>query len=100
MSNPGDGDALSFQKTCFWVQRCTLMMSFYCLRLSILQSCIDHKSYENMGVTDQPVAWSMKKMDIIQDFLQTADDIPFLYHVVKGEPSASDYCILCSSVKR
>ncbi|KAL2829871.1 hypothetical protein BJY01DRAFT_261136 [Aspergillus pseudoustus] len=83
----GDTEATSFQKTCFWVQRCTLMMSFHCLRLVILQSCIEHNACGIMGLTDQPLAGSMKKMEIIQEFLQTADDIPFVYHQIKGEPS-------------
>jgi hypothetical protein len=86
---PGDTEANLFQKTCFWVQRCTLMMSFHCLRLVILQSCIEQSACGIMGLTDQPLAASMKKMEIIQEFLQTADDIPFVYHQIKGEPSVS-----------
>jgi hypothetical protein len=86
---PGDTEANSFQKTCFWVQRCTLMMSFHCLRLVILQNCIEHNACGIMGLTDQPLAGSMKKMEIIQEFLQTAVDIPFVYHQIKGEPSVS-----------
>ncbi|CAP93482.1 Pc16g08120 [Penicillium rubens Wisconsin 54-1255] len=87
MPAPGDTDANTFQKTYFWVQRCTLMMSFNCLRLVILQSCIEHNACEVMGLTDQPLAGAMKKMEIIQEFLQTADDIPLVYHQIKGEPS-------------
>jgi hypothetical protein len=65
------------------------MMSFNCLRLVILQSCIEHNACEVMGLTDQPLAGAMKKMEIIQEFLQTADDIPLVYHQIKGEPSVS-----------
>ncbi|KAJ0416486.1 hypothetical protein BJY00DRAFT_316868 [Aspergillus carlsbadensis] len=87
LPSAGDTDADTFRKTCFWVQRCTLMMSFHCLRLVILQGCIEHNACHIMGLTDQPLAGTMKKMEIIQEFLQTADDIPFIYHQIKGEPS-------------
>ncbi|KAF7556019.1 hypothetical protein G7Z17_g1692 [Cylindrodendrum hubeiense] len=42
-----------------------------------------------MGVTDQPLSALMKKTELIQYFVQAMEDIPFVYHQVKGEPSVS-----------
>ncbi|PLB55753.1 hypothetical protein P170DRAFT_506282 [Aspergillus steynii IBT 23096] len=87
VSNPEDNDAVSFQKRSFWMQRCTLTMTFSCLRLVILRECIDSGLCSIMGLSEQPLAWAMKQAEMIQDFLQTFDDIPFAYHQIKGEPS-------------
>ena len=89
MTSPEDGSVACFQKKSFWVQRCTLTMTFQCLRLVVLQQCIDSSRYDIMGLVGQPLTLSMKKAEIIQDFLQAMDDIPFIYHQIKGEPSVS-----------
>jgi hypothetical protein len=85
-----DVEAVLSHKRSFWVQRCTVMVTFHCLKLVILQQCIDSKLWDVVGLNDQPLALSMKKIEIIQDFLQTLDDIPFIYLQVKGEPNVSD----------
>ncbi|KAH8589558.1 hypothetical protein B0O99DRAFT_581491, partial [Bisporella sp. PMI_857] len=87
MVSHDDGDVASFHKTSFWVQRCNIMTTIHCLRLVILQQCIDSGLCSILGLNDQPLTLSVKKVEIIHDFLQTLDDIPFLYHQVKGEPS-------------
>ncbi|KAH7121441.1 hypothetical protein EDB81DRAFT_813956 [Dactylonectria macrodidyma] len=87
MSSLDDGAVRSFQNTSFWVQRCTLTMTYHCLRLMILQQCIACGLQRITGLSEQPVFVMMKKAELIQDFIQTMEDIPFLYHQIKGEPS-------------
>ncbi|KAH6669861.1 hypothetical protein B0J14DRAFT_597365 [Halenospora varia] len=87
MVSHDDGDAASFHKTSFWVQRCNIMTTFHCIRLVILQQCIDSGLCSIMGLDDRPLTLSMKKIELIHEFLQMLDDMPFLYHQVKGEPS-------------
>jgi hypothetical protein len=86
---PEDGSVEVFQKKSFWVQRCTLTMTFHCLRLIILQECIEKGFLELIGLDEQPLRVAMKKAEWIQDFIETMEDIPFTYHQIKGEPSVS-----------
>lgn len=89
ISSCNDGVATQFQKTAFWVQRCTVLGTFQCLRLVILQQCIASKVWDIMGLNDQDLTLPMAKIGIIHDFVQTLDDIPFVYLQVKGEPTVS-----------
>lgn len=84
-----DGNAVQFQKTAFWVQRCTILVIFQCLRLLILQQCIESKLCDVMGLNDQPLTLEMTKIGMVHDFVQTLEDIPFVYLQVKGEPTVS-----------
>ncbi|KAI5456980.1 hypothetical protein BGZ63DRAFT_417339 [Mariannaea sp. PMI_226] len=82
-----DEDTASPHNKTFWVQRCTLTMTFHCLRLVILQQAVEVGLTEVLGLSNQPFFLSLKKAEIIQDFIHTMEDIPFIYHQVKGEPS-------------
>ncbi|KAL5331596.1 hypothetical protein ACEPPN_001130 [Leptodophora sp. 'Broadleaf-Isolate-01'] len=84
-----DSEGTQFQKTAFWTQRCTILVTFQCLRLVILQQCVDCKVWDVMGLNDEALTLSMVKIGIVNDFLQTLDDIPFIYLQIKGEPTAS-----------
>ncbi|KAH7371467.1 hypothetical protein BKA64DRAFT_587502 [Cadophora sp. MPI-SDFR-AT-0126] len=82
-----DRDMEIFQKKSFWVQRCTLTMTFHCLRLVILQQCIEDGLLGVVGLDDEPLKIVMRKAEWIKDFVETMEDIPFVYHQIKGEPS-------------
>ncbi|KAH6884800.1 hypothetical protein B0T10DRAFT_564230 [Thelonectria olida] len=62
-------------------------MTFHCLRLVILQQATETGLTEVLGLINQSLFLSLKKAEIIQDFVHTMEDIPFIYHQVKGEPS-------------
>lgn len=89
MATPDDGAAARFQKAAFWVQRCTTLVTFQCLRLVILQQCIESEAWDVVGLTNQSLTLSLTKLGMIHDFVQTLDDIPFIYVQVKGEPTVS-----------
>ncbi|CAK7220638.1 hypothetical protein SBRCBS47491_004256 [Sporothrix bragantina] len=76
-----------YQDTAFWVQRCTIVMSFNCARLLILQKCIETGRCNIMGMTNAALPVQMKKIDMVLDFLRELEEIPFVYHQIKGEPS-------------
>ncbi|GAM36617.1 hypothetical protein TCE0_018f05836 [Talaromyces pinophilus] len=82
-----DSEDVQFQKTAFWVQRCTILVVYQCLRLVILQQSIENEVEDIMGLRGQDLTTSMIKIDMIRDFIQTLDDIPFVYLQVKGEPT-------------
>ncbi|KFY71819.1 hypothetical protein V499_08010 [Pseudogymnoascus sp. VKM F-103] len=82
-----DGRATQCQRTMFWVQRCTIMVTYQCLRLVILQQCINSKAWDIIGLNGLALTIAMAKIGIIYDFIQTLEDIPFVYLQVKGEPT-------------
>jgi hypothetical protein len=61
------------------------MTTYHCLRLVILQKCIDHDLLEIIGQSTQPLSWAMRKVDIVQDFLYELQIVPFLCYEVQGE---------------
>ena len=81
-------------KPSFWVQRCTIVVTFYCLRLVILQQCVDSDAHDVAGLhKDQGSAILTKKLEMVQDFVQALEDIPFIYLQVKGEPNVSSVAV-------
>ena len=99
MATQDDGAAARFQKAAFWVQRCTTLVTFQCLRLVILQQCIDNEAWDVVGLTDQSLTLSLTMLGVTHDFTQTLDDIPFIYVQVKGEPTVSCLHVLVSELK-
>ncbi|KAM6534803.1 hypothetical protein FALCPG4_004426 [Fusarium falciforme] len=86
ISSCGSSDVGTVHESSFWVQRCTILVSYHCLRVVILQQCIESESYEIAGLDGYTPALLFKKMEMVQDFMRTLDDIPLLYLQVKGEP--------------
>ncbi|KAF2466652.1 uncharacterized protein BDR25DRAFT_205149, partial [Lindgomyces ingoldianus] len=82
-----DSEGVRFQKRSFWVQRCTILVTFHCFRLVILRQSTQSRMADITGLADDPLVLSMKNIEMISDFLQTLDDIPFIYLQVKGEPT-------------
>ncbi|KAH8888923.1 hypothetical protein GQ53DRAFT_870585 [Thozetella sp. PMI_491] len=82
-----DGMAAQFQKCAFWVQRCSILVTFHCLRLIVLQQCVDSDLLDIMGLRNETLTLSMAKIGIAYDFIQILNDIPFIYLQVKGEPT-------------
>ncbi|KAJ3467544.1 hypothetical protein MRS44_005108 [Fusarium solani] len=81
-----NSDANAAHEPSFWVQRSTILVSYHCLRLVILQECIESEAYEIAGLDGHSPALLFKKMEMVQDFMRTLEDIPLLYLQVKGEP--------------
>lgn len=80
-----DSRVAAYQKTCIWCLRSNIMTTYHCLRLVILQKCIDHDLLEIIGLSTQPLSWAMRKVDIAQDFLHELRIVPFLCYKVQGE---------------
>ncbi|RMJ15335.1 hypothetical protein CDV36_004953 [Fusarium kuroshium] len=51
-----------------------------------IRDCIESKVYEIAGFDGYTPALLIKKMEMVQDFMLTLEDIPVLYLQVKGEP--------------
>lgn len=87
--NSSEGGLVSKQsQSSFWVQRCTILVTFHCLRLVILQQCLDSGINEGLGLGNR-ASVLVKKIEVIQQFVQTLEDTPFIYLEVKGEPNVS-----------
>ncbi|RYP69689.1 hypothetical protein DL771_005968 [Monosporascus sp. 5C6A] len=80
-----DSRVAAYQKICIWALRSNIMTTYHCLRLVILQKCIDHDLLEIIGLSTQPLSWAMRKVDIVQDFLYELQIVPFLCYKVQGE---------------
>lgn len=91
ISSCGNSDANAVHEPSFWVQRSTILVSYHCLRLVILQECIESEAYEIAGLDGYTPALLIKKMEMVQDFMRTLEDIPLLYLQVKGEPHVSHW---------
>ncbi|SCO92635.1 uncharacterized protein FRV6_16763 [Fusarium oxysporum] len=85
-----DADVSSYQATCFWVQRINLMTTFHCLRLTVLQKCIEHNVLVIMGLENIELSLAIKKIEIVHDFLQELQMAPFECFKVLGEATVSD----------
>ncbi|KAH8755138.1 hypothetical protein F5882DRAFT_367736 [Hyaloscypha sp. PMI_1271] len=80
-----DAAAATYQKTCFWVQKSNIMTVHHCLKLIILQKCIENDMLEVLGLTRQPLSWAMRKVEIVQDFINELQMVPFICYKVQGE---------------
>ncbi|KAK0110892.1 hypothetical protein ONS96_002478 [Cadophora gregata f. sp. sojae] len=77
----------AYQRTCFWAQRCSIISAFHCLKLIILQSCVEFNMPSIMGFSDHAISLAMKKIEIAHDFLRDLQVVPFLCLKVQGEPA-------------
>ncbi|KAH7130832.1 hypothetical protein B0J11DRAFT_430362 [Dendryphion nanum] len=80
-------EAARFHANCFWVQRCSILVTFHCLRLVIVRQSVESQLYDVVGLTTDSYAVLLKNMELISEFLKTLDDIPFIFLKVKGEPT-------------
>ena len=55
------------------------------MKLLILQFSIETDLTEVLGLATGSVAWAIQKTEIIQDFLEELQMVPFLYLKVQGE---------------
>lgn len=84
-----DDQVRAYQVTCFWAQRSNIMTIFHCMRLLILQACIDHKLPVVVGLSENPLTWASRKLEIIRDFLHDLQGTPFICLEAQGETTAS-----------
>lgn len=61
------------------------MTIFYCMRLLILQTCIDHSLPAVVGLSESPLSWASRKLEIIRDFLDDLQGTPFICLEAQGE---------------
>ncbi|KAL1911564.1 hypothetical protein Sste5344_002527 [Sporothrix stenoceras] len=80
-----DKDVVAYQRICFWTQRSNIMIVFHCMRLVILQKCLEAKLPDIMGLNDRAFSWAMRKIEIVRDFLCELQVVPFVCFQVQGE---------------
>ena len=84
-----DEKVCAYQRTCYWAQRCSIVSAFHCLKLIILQCCVEFDMPAIMGFSSHAISLAMKKIEIAHDFLQDLQTVPFLCLKVQGEPAVS-----------
>lgn len=82
-----DADISNHHRTCFWVQRSSIIMSFHTIKLTILETCIASKVPGVMGLDHKQLSWHQRKMDISRDFLSELEMVPFICLKMQGEPT-------------
>jgi len=80
---------VAYQAKCLWTLKSNIMTTYHCLRLVILQRCLETDMVEVLGLTRQPLALAMRKLEIVQDFIRELDLVPFLCYKVQGEAGVS-----------
>jgi hypothetical protein len=80
------------ERTC-WALRSNVMTSFHCLKLIILQECCSRGLQGVMGLGDSEVLLSGWKMDIVQEFLNELQLVPFDCYKMQGEPGVSIFIV-------
>jgi hypothetical protein len=84
-----DKQVRAYQSTCFWMQRCSIVSAFHCLKLIILQRCVEYGRPSVMGLTSNESTLAMKKIDIAYDFLRELQRVPFMCLKLQGEIQVS-----------
>ncbi|KAM5356879.1 hypothetical protein ACJ41O_003525 [Fusarium nematophilum] len=82
-------EVAEYQIASFWAQRSNIMSVYNCMRLLILQKCIESSIPEVVGLNDRPVSWAMQKLEIARDFLRELQIAPFVCFKVQGESAVS-----------
>lgn len=82
-------DTANYQRTCFWVQRSNIMTAYHCLRLIILQKCIENDMVDVLGLSEHPLSSAMRKTEIAQNFINELQNVPFVCYKVQGEAGVS-----------
>ncbi|KAH7316872.1 hypothetical protein B0I35DRAFT_264648 [Stachybotrys elegans] len=75
----------TYQSTCLWTLRSNIITTYHCLRLVILQKCVETDMLQVLGLTKQPLSWALRRLEIVQDFLGELQVVPFLCYKVQGE---------------
>ncbi|CAK7217230.1 hypothetical protein SCUCBS95973_003075 [Sporothrix curviconia] len=75
-----------YHATCFWAQYCNILPIFHCMRLLVVQACIDHSLPVVVGLAETaPWAWASRKLEIVRDFLHGLQATPFVCLEAQGE---------------
>jgi hypothetical protein len=80
------------QKTCLWVLRSNIMTTYHCLKLVILQKCIENDMLGVLGLAQLPLSGTLRKLEIVQDFINELLAVPFTCYKVQGEAGVSPRC--------
>lgn len=87
----------AYKTTCFWAQRSNIMTIFHCMRLLILQTCIDHGLLMIIGLSESLLSWASRKLEIIRDFLDDLQGTPFICIAAQGETAVCEVFLSDSS---
>ncbi|KAF2014321.1 hypothetical protein BU24DRAFT_463119 [Aaosphaeria arxii CBS 175.79] len=86
-AGPVEPEVVQYQALSFWAQRSNILSVYHCMRIVILQLCLDADLAEVVGLNNMPISWAMRKLEICQDFLRELSLIPFNCYRVQGEPA-------------
>ncbi|KAK2686787.1 hypothetical protein QWA68_014969 [Fusarium oxysporum] len=76
-----------YQAASFWAQRSNIMSVYHCMKLVILQKCIEMAVPEVVGLNQDPIFWAMQKLETSRDFIREVQMVPFVCFKVQGEPA-------------
>ncbi|KAM5343608.1 hypothetical protein ACJ41O_012145 [Fusarium nematophilum] len=82
----GDETATAFQRRTFWHQRADLVVTFHCLRLTLLLRASQKGLCALLGLVDNSDMLALRKIEIASDLASAATTIPFEALQANGEP--------------
>ncbi|CRK24339.1 hypothetical protein BN1708_013925 [Verticillium longisporum] len=78
--------ATSFQKLAFWAQKANLVITFHCLRLTILRRAEAHGCCHLLGLINDEGMLALRKTEIASDLVAAATTVPFEALRANSEP--------------
>ncbi|KAG4443164.1 hypothetical protein IFR05_001306 [Cadophora sp. M221] len=81
-----DAHTTVFQRKLFWIQRANLIVTFHCLRLTLLQRAAEYGCCYLLGVTNTDSMFAHRKVEVARDLVLAATSMPFEALQANGEP--------------
>ena len=78
-----------YQSSCFWAQKTDLLMSYHCVRLIIVRTCIEQGATSALGIGTDVLSQFLKKIEMSQEFVSVLESVPFISLQANGEPCVS-----------
>ncbi|PVH90289.1 hypothetical protein DM02DRAFT_665283 [Periconia macrospinosa] len=75
----------AYQQTCLWALRSNIITTYHLLKLIILQKCIENDRLGILVLTGQSLSGPLRKLEIVQDFINELLAVPFACYKVQGE---------------
>lgn len=73
----------------FQRQRTSYLITLHVIKVLVLNSAIQCKMTEVIGLSADAMTLSMRQIELAQDFLNALESVPFLHLQAEGEPSVS-----------
>ncbi|KAF4459333.1 C6 transcription factor [Fusarium albosuccineum] len=79
-------EATDFQRRTFWQQKADIVVTYHCLRLTLLQRAASKGLCTLLGLISYPSMLDLRKLEVASDLASAVASIPFQALQANGEP--------------